>query len=71
MRHRGCTCPAYQDPFDPYYQCNVCEAVAAGEPDPSCPTCNGAGVWADGDPEAGVQWLETCECVGVVVREKA
>lgn len=60
---RGCNCPTFVDPLDPYFMCDVCDAVASGGPDPSCPVCGGAGVWVDGDAEAGVQWLETCECV--------
>lgn len=32
--------------------------------DPSCPICGGEGWYADGDVLAGVQWAQTCDCLG-------
>ena len=66
MTSRECTCGP-RDPFDPEYSCPYCEHRqewrAGLRGDPSCAICGGHGTYADGDVLAGVQWMETCECM--------
>lgn len=59
-RHQDCRCDDGM--------CERCEHVedwrAGKRGDPSCQNCNGHGWYADGDALAGVQWRQTCDCLG-------
>lgn len=54
---------------DPNFMCEYCEAKSLygthpDQGDPDCSICSGRGWWMDGDVLAGVEWKQTCQCMG-------